>query len=312
MSIEDTSIGDWLAALASRTPAPGGGAAAALCAATASSLLAMVAEYTTGDKWADRECRMRSLAEDLAARTVHAVALADADADAFQAVGAAYKLPRGSDEQRTGRQLAIQEALIGAAEPPVRTGELARRLVALAKELADSGNPNVLSDVAVASSMARSAMESAIVNIEINRAQIRDDDVVKRLTEAIERLTDAIAAADQVTRRQAGPGSAARRPVSCRRWHGRPPGRRASACQPASPLPAARPDHRGHGRTRWRDRAAFATPTTTGSRESPASRSNGSRRKAHCDRITVIAARRSQLAVRLGGPAGGQRALTRG
>lgn len=199
MSIEDMSIGDWLAELGSRTPAPGGGAAAALCAATASSLLAMVAAYTTGEKWADRECRMRAVADDLTALAVQAVALADADAVAFRAVGAAYKLPRDTDEQQAARRLAVQKALIGAAGPPAQTGELAARLITVAQELAESGNPNVLSDVAVASSVARSAIESAIVNIEINLAQISDDHVVKRVTGVIERLASAIADADRVT-----------------------------------------------------------------------------------------------------------------
>jgi len=199
MSMGEMSVGNWLEALASRTPAPGGGAAAAFCAATSASLLTMVAHYTTGEKWADRTSRMWAMTDDLAALRVRAVALADADAVAFRAVGAAYRLPRQTDEQKAARRAAIQEALIGAAEPPAQTGELITRLVALAGELAESGNPSVLSDVAVASAIARSALESAIVNIEINRAQIRDGDVLKRLTQVIDQLTEAIRDADRIT-----------------------------------------------------------------------------------------------------------------
>lgn len=199
MSVDEMPIGQWLGALASRTPAPGGGAAAAVCAATSASLLRMVASYTTGEKWSDRADAMVALVDDVASLGARAVGLADADIAAFAAVGAAYSLPKATDEEKAARRLAIQEALIGAAEPPVLTGELAVTLVAVAGELAESGNPSVVSDVAVASSMARSALESAIVNIEINRAQIRDDDVVKRLTDVVERLTDAIGDADRVT-----------------------------------------------------------------------------------------------------------------
>ncbi len=199
MSMGESSISQWLEALASREPTPGGGAAAALCAATSASLLGMVAQYTTGDKWADRADRMRAVIDEAATVRARAVALADDDAEAFAAVGAAYKLPRQTGEQQDERRVAIQEALIGAAGPPVRTGELAARLVVLAQELADTGNPNVLSDVAVASSTARSALESAIVNIEINRAQIRDDVEAKRLAHVIEQFSRSIQAADQVT-----------------------------------------------------------------------------------------------------------------
>ncbi len=199
MSMGDVAISAWLTALASRTPTPGGGAAAALCAATSASLIAMVAEYTTGEKWADRAERMRSVIAEATVLRERAIALADADAQAFQAVGAAYKLPRETGQQQSDRRAAIQAALIGAAEPPVLTGQLCGRLVVLAGELAETGNPNVLSDVAVASSVARSALESAIVNIEINLAQIRDDDESKRLTGVIEHLAGAIRAADRVT-----------------------------------------------------------------------------------------------------------------
>src|SRR5258708_37032919 len=162
MSMGESSISQWLEALASREPTPGGGAAAAVCARPSASLLGMVAQYTTGDKWADRADRMRAVIDEAATVRARAVALADDDAEAFAAVGAAYKLPRQTGEQQDERRVAIQEALIGAAGPPVRTGELAARLVVLAQELADTGNPNVLSDVAVASSTARSALESAI------------------------------------------------------------------------------------------------------------------------------------------------------
>jgi methenyltetrahydrofolate cyclohydrolase len=199
MTMGEMPIGEWLEALASRTPAPGGGAVAALCAATSASLLGMVAEFTTGGKWADRTDRMRTVIDEVAVARVRAVELADADAAAFAAVGDAYRLPKETEEQKAARREAIQAALIGAAEPPVLTGELAARLVVLADELAESGNPNVLSDVAVAASSAQCALESAIVNIEINLAQIRDDDETERLAGVIERLAESIAAADRVT-----------------------------------------------------------------------------------------------------------------
>ena len=199
MGTGEIPIGQWLNALASRSPTPGGGAAAALCAATSSSLLGMVAQYTTGEKWAARADEMQAIIAETSTLRVRAIVLCDADADAFQAVDAAYKLSKDNEQQKSVRTVAIQAALTGAAEPPTHVGDIAVRLVELAADLAESGNPNVLSDVAVASSIARSALESAIANIEINRAQIRDEDVVKRLTTVISQLADAIEAADRVT-----------------------------------------------------------------------------------------------------------------
>jgi formiminotetrahydrofolate cyclodeaminase len=199
MGLPEERIGEWLGVLGSRTPTPGGGAAAAMLAAVSASLLQMVSLYTTGQRWSDREERMLEIAAEAADLRAAALELAHADELAFASVGAAYGLPKGSDEERARHQAAVQEALLGAVQPPLRVGELSVRLVALATELAGAGNPNVISDVAVASSSARAALESAVVNIEINRGSLRDPGVVARLGTDVERLTEAARAAESVT-----------------------------------------------------------------------------------------------------------------
>src|SRR3712207_2438431 len=62
-----------------------------------------------------------------------------------------------SDEEKAARSAAIQQATLGAAEPPVQVGRLALRLVAIADGMVDPANPNVLSDVGVAAATARAA-----------------------------------------------------------------------------------------------------------------------------------------------------------
>jgi methenyltetrahydrofolate cyclohydrolase len=198
VTIRDQTVDAWLAELASRSPAPGGGAAAALCAATAAGLIGMVTAYTTGPKWADRQARMQQLGEEAARLRADAVAVADDDAAAFSAVGAAYKLPAETDEQKATRRATIQQALIGAAGPPARAGQLAARLVQMAQELVDTSNPNVVSDVAVAAAAARAALDSAIVNIEINLRQLHDVQETDRLGSVVSDLETAIGAAGRV------------------------------------------------------------------------------------------------------------------
>jgi formiminotetrahydrofolate cyclodeaminase len=198
VTIGDQAVDTWLAELASRNPAPGGGAAAALCAATGAGLIGMVTAYTTGPRWADRQARMQQLNDEAARLRADALAVADDDAAAFSAVGAAYKLPRETEELKAIRGAAIQQALIGAAAPPARAGLLAVRLIEMAQELADSSNPNVLSDVAVASSAARATLEGAVVNIEINLRQIKDEAEVSRLESIVRDLDAAMDAAGRV------------------------------------------------------------------------------------------------------------------
>lgn len=196
--MEDVHLSDWLASLAAKQPTPGGGAVAALSAAIAAAQLAMVANYTTGEKWQDRETHMKALANKLDTLRGRAIALVEADAEAFASVSEVYKLPKETDDEKALRKSAIQSALVGAAQPPRQTAELAAQLVVIAEELAEAGNPNVISDVAVGASLAKAALEAAIVNIEINQQQLGDGEGTQSLQQAIEQATEATQRADMV------------------------------------------------------------------------------------------------------------------
>lgn len=163
----DQKIGSWLDELASAAPAPGGGAGAAMLAAIGAALIAMVCNLTIGKpRYAEHDELMRAAlaaAEELRGR---AVALAAADAAAFRAVSEAY-------QQRD--QVAIQAALIGAADVPMRTAAVAVAVIDLAGRVLAGANVNVISDIAVAASAARAALEAAAVNVEVNVAAMRDE-----------------------------------------------------------------------------------------------------------------------------------------
>jgi methenyltetrahydrofolate cyclohydrolase len=197
----DARMSDWLGQLADRTPAPGGGAVAALCAASAAALLEMVANYTTGGKWADREQAMKAVIAEVAELRARAGRLAQADADAFGAVGAAYGLPKSTPEEKAARSAAIQTATRGAAEPPVQVGRLATRLVTIADEMVEPANPNVLSDVGVAAATAHAALSGSVTNIVVNAAFVSDADASRALLDEVAGLKEAMARADDVAAR---------------------------------------------------------------------------------------------------------------
>ena len=197
----DARMSDWLSQLADRSPAPGGGAVAALCAASAAALLEMVANYTTGGRWADREEAMRAVLAEAAQLRARAAELAQADADAFGAVGAAYALPKGTAAEKAARGAALQDATRGAAEPPVQVGRVATRLVALADEMVEPANPNVLSDVGVSAATARAALSGSVTNIVVNAAFLGDTDAARTLLDEAAGLQEAMARADDVAAR---------------------------------------------------------------------------------------------------------------
>ncbi len=193
-------MSDWLDRLADRTPTPGGGAVAALCAASAAALLEMVANYTTGGRWADREEAMRAVAREVSDLRARAAQLAQDDEEAFGAVGAAYGLPRSTPEEKAARRAAIQEATRGAAEPPVQVGRVATRLVAIADGMVEPANPNVVSDVGVAAAAARAALSGSVTNIVVNAALLDEAQAAPLRAEAAE-LERVMAHADGVAAR---------------------------------------------------------------------------------------------------------------
>ena len=171
--------------LASGDPTPGGGAAGAVHAAQGAALIAMVARFTTGKRFAAHAELVSQISSSADAQAEMALQLADADEVAFGQVIAAYRLPKASEEEATLRTQAIQEALIAAAEPPQQLVAVAGAIVSLGEQLAAVGNPNVISDVAAAAEAARAAAATARVNIEINLTGISSADQAAPLHRAV-------------------------------------------------------------------------------------------------------------------------------
>lgn len=198
--MNEQGIGDWLDRLASKSSTPGGGAAAAMNTAVAAALISMVCNLTIGKpRYVEHELTMvdvRSRAEELRRE---AVELAEADAVAFDAVMAAYRLPKSSEAEKTARKSTIQQALTGAAAVPLRLAQVAADVIALAGRIMDGANVNVISDVAVAADSARAGLSSAITNVEINRAALTDEGRKAELAAELERYGDAVLTADAIS-----------------------------------------------------------------------------------------------------------------
>jgi formiminotetrahydrofolate cyclodeaminase len=182
-SILDLRVGELLDRLGSSDPTPGGGAAAALAGAIGAALIQMTANLTIGrPRLVDVEPQARSIESRAADLKLRLAKLGDADAEVFAQVGAAYKLPRGTDEEKTARTRAIQAALQAAAGVPLETAQVCADVIALAEEAAPILNASVISDVLVGAEIARAALDSAALNVEINLASMTDPSQKERLS----------------------------------------------------------------------------------------------------------------------------------
>jgi formiminotetrahydrofolate cyclodeaminase len=201
IAVRDQTIGKWLDALASPTPAPGGGAAAALNAAVGAALIEMACNLTIGrPRYAQQEAGMRAALAEATKLRSRALHLAAADVEAFGAVSEAYKLPKETDEQRQTRTERIERALVGATEVPLNTAVLAGEVLQLARRILDGTNVNVLADVVAAAIAARAALEVALINVEANLAAIRAPSRGKELTERLAEVSRLAAEAERTVR----------------------------------------------------------------------------------------------------------------
>ena len=175
------SLAQFLDDVASSEPAPGGGTVAAIAGSMAAALAAMVGRLTVGrKKYADVEGEFRGIitqAEELRARLRR---LADEDAAAYGEVMKAYAIPK---DQAEARKAAIQAAMWGAAQTPMRTLEAARDVAKLCVRAAAAGNVNARSDGGVGGMLAGAAAKGAYYNVLINIQGMEPSDQTKALRE---------------------------------------------------------------------------------------------------------------------------------
>jgi formiminotetrahydrofolate cyclodeaminase len=152
-------VGEFLARVAARTPAPGGGGACAVTAALAAALTAMAARFSAAQLSA-----AGSIAEQADGLRHRVAGLADEDAAAYKAVLDAFALPSGA----AGRRERIRDALHGAAIVPLEIAEIAAQTGQLAAAVAAGGNPNLRGDAITAACLAEAAARSAATLVDIN------------------------------------------------------------------------------------------------------------------------------------------------
>lgn len=171
----DSQATNFLNDLAAATSAPGGGCAAAYAGAMGAGLVAMMAGLTLGKKkYAEVQTQAQTIlaaAETLRAELTAAVA---EDAAAFDAVMAAFKLPKDASTQEKLRAAEIEKATLEAARVPLGVAAKAVSVIELATQIAAVGNLNAISDGASGASMARAALTAAGYNVRINVNSLAD------------------------------------------------------------------------------------------------------------------------------------------
>lgn len=164
------------------SPAPGGGTISAYMGALGAALGTMVANLSSHKAgWDDRWEEFSTWAERGQAIQAELMTLVDEDTEAFNRIMAAFGLPKGTDEEKAARMVAIQEATLFATEVPLHTMQASIKVFELCRAMAEEGNPNSVSDAGVGVLAARAAVLGAGLNVKINAGGLKDRAAADRL-----------------------------------------------------------------------------------------------------------------------------------
>lgn len=190
-NLSDLTIKEFLEKTYGKDPVPGGGSVSALCGSLAASLAEMVTALTIGrKKYVDVEEEMLRYAPQMEEARRKFLDFIDEDANAYQLVFDAFKLPKETDEEKRVRNERIQEATLEAAMVPLRVAETAVGIMDAIFQIGSKGNRNAVTDACVAMMCARTAALGAILNVRINLSGLDDKDKARELENRCLALND--------------------------------------------------------------------------------------------------------------------------
>jgi formiminotetrahydrofolate cyclodeaminase len=189
MVFSNSTCADFVAALGTESPVPGGGGASALVGAVGIALGNMVASLTIGKKkYAAVEPEMLALKAAAERLQGNLLALIQRDAEVFEPLAAAYRLPKDSDAEKTHKAQVMEAALREACGAPLEIMRNCAEAVALLETAAAKGNSLALSDAGVGAAFCKAALIGASLNVSINTKAMSDRAYADQLNAAADTL----------------------------------------------------------------------------------------------------------------------------
>jgi formiminotetrahydrofolate cyclodeaminase len=171
--MQETTINNFIKALSSKAPVPGGGGASALVGAVGVALCSMVANLTTGKKkYAEHQPDIDVMLSRTEQSISRLLLLIEKDAEVFEPLSAAYSIPK-DDPSRDG---VLESALVTACSVPMEILKELAGVVDVLEQLAVKGSRLAVSDIGVSATLCRAAMEGAIMNVYINTKLMNNRD----------------------------------------------------------------------------------------------------------------------------------------
>ena len=177
VSKKETSLTDsnFLKELSRNSPAPGGGSVSALIGSLGAALSSMVAALSHEKKGMIKtKPLMDKIGQEAQFLMNRLKFLIDEDTNAFNKVLEANRISVDTEKGKVIKKNEIENANKYAIEVPLETANLCFKVLLLADQLVDNGNPNSVTDAAVAAEVGLAGLRGACLNVLINIKEIDD------------------------------------------------------------------------------------------------------------------------------------------
>lgn len=164
---------------ASGSPTPGGGSVSAMAASFGASMVSMVANLSTGEKFAEHQAEVGEILGGITGAMKTLERQVDEDMAVFGAFMDALRMPKETDEQKKVRTAAVQDAYKSATRTPLEIADTCLQSLELALRLAPIGNKTAISDVGVGAILADASLQGVLLAVDINLPGIRDEEFVR-------------------------------------------------------------------------------------------------------------------------------------
>lgn len=180
MLLSEYRIKEFVDELASKSPAPGGGSASALVGAIGTALVSMVSNLSCGkEKFKDKEGLLVEILEEARRIKESLINLIDKDAEAFNRVARAAKMPRTTEEEKKLKSEAMEQALKEATLVPLSVMEESFKALKLHEKALGNTTTAAISDIGVGIQCLKTALYGGWLNVKINLKSVKDEEFVK-------------------------------------------------------------------------------------------------------------------------------------
>lgn len=186
MEFKNYSIEKFIDELKRDLPSPGGGSTAALISSLALALNSMVYSFTIDKKPFEKlseenKEKMKRFKEESDRFIENALLFMEEDRKIFIALMDSFKLPKETEEEKFYRSAVIKEKTVKAMKVPFELAKKSCNLYNNIEFAIEYGNKNLISDGVVAASILHSAIESAIINVNVNLSSLAECDEYRNI-----------------------------------------------------------------------------------------------------------------------------------